>query len=109
MKLLFDENLAPRLAAGFDADYPGSTHVHLAGLGSAPDEQVWRFAQDNGYTIVTKDADYHERSLIAGYPPKVIWVRRGNASTDEVAAILRDFNEAIGRLDANDDLGVLVI
>ena len=109
MKLLFDENLSPRLAAVFNLDYPGSTHVHLAGLGSAPDDQVWRYAQGNGYTIVTKDADYHERSLIAGYPPKVIWVRRGNASTEDVEAVLREFSEAIRRLDANDDLGVLVI
>jgi len=75
VRLLFDENLSPRLAAAFQADFPGSTHVHPAGLGSALDDEVWGYARDHGFTIVTKDADYHERSVIRGYPPKVIWIR----------------------------------
>jgi len=57
VKLLFDENLAPRLGVAFQAEYPGSAHVHLLGLGSAPDEQLWHYARENDFTIVTKDAD----------------------------------------------------
>ena len=38
---------------------------------------------------MSKDVDFHERSFLPGHPPKVIWIRRGNCSTDEVAAILR--------------------
>ena len=109
MKLLFDENLPPRLAAAFQTDYPGSTHVQLVGLGSALDDQVWAFARDGGYAIVTKDADYQERSLIQGYPPKVIWIRLGNASTAEIEAALRDKHEAIERLESDADLAVLIV
>jgi predicted nuclease of predicted toxin-antitoxin system len=109
VKLLFDENLSPRLAAAFQNEYPGSTHVHLAGLGSAPDDEVWRYARDNGFTIVTKDADYQERSLLSGYPPKVIWVRRGNVSAEEIGEALREYREAIARLDAESELAVLVV
>lgn len=109
MKLLFDENLSPRLAAAFQNDSPGSTHVHLVGLGSAGDDHVWHYARDNGFTIVTKDADFHERSLISGYPPKVIWVRSGNVNTAEIEAALRDRSEAISRLDTDAELAVLII
>lgn len=109
MKLLFDENLSPRLAGAFQSDYPGSTHVHLVGLGSAPDDDVWHYARDNGFTIVTKDADYHERSLITGYPPKVIWVRSGNVNTVEIEASIRDRQEAISRLDTDTELAVLMV
>lgn len=109
MRLLFDENLSARLAAAFQADYPGSTHVHLVGLGSALDDEVWRYAHDHGYTIVTKDADYHERSLIRGYPPKVIWIRRGNVSTSEIEDALRSHREAIDRLETDAQLAVLVL
>ena len=109
MKLLFDENLAPRLAAAFQSDYPGSTHVHLAGLGSALDDQIWDHARNGGFTIVTKDTDYQERSLIQGYPPKVILIRRGNVSTGEIEAALREQREAIDRLDSDPELAVLVV
>ena len=26
----------------------------------AADMTIWRFARDNGYTIVTRDSDFHE-------------------------------------------------
>ena len=81
MKLLLDENLSPRLVAPIGEQYPGSTHVEDCGLLAAPDEQVWRFAQENGLTIVTKDSDFSERSVLDGCPPKVIWLRIGNCKT----------------------------
>ena len=34
-----------------------------------------------GYTIVTKDADFRQRSFLLGPPPKVIWIGLGNCST----------------------------
>lgn len=109
VKLLFDENLSPSLAVAFQSEYPSSTHVHLVGLGSASDDQVWRYARDNGFTIVTKDADYHERSLIDGYPPKVVWVRLGNVSTVQIEAVLREYSSAIERLETDAELATLVI
>lgn len=109
MKLLFDENLSPRLASAFQGDYPESTHVHLAGLGSAADEHVWSFARDHGFTIVTKDADFHERGLLQGYPPKVIWIRRGNVSTSAIEAALREYREAIDRLEGDAALATLIV
>ena len=109
MKLLFDENLSPSLAAAFQSDYPRSTHVHLVGMGSVPDDRIWRYARENGFTVVTKDADFHERTLIGGYPPKVIWVRRGNASTAHIEATLRDCQQAIDHLDADAELSVLIV
>jgi len=42
-----------------------------------------------GFAIVTKDADFHQRSFLFGHPPKVIWVRVGNASTAKIEALLR--------------------
>ncbi|MGO9336147.1 MAG: DUF5615 family PIN-like protein [Terracidiphilus sp.] len=78
MKLLLDENLSPRLVASVGDLYPNSTHVEDCGLLAAPDEQVWRFALENGFAIVTKGSDFSERSVLDGCPPKVIWLRIGN-------------------------------
>ncbi|MFB2979897.1 DUF5615 family PIN-like protein [Microseira sp. BLCC-F43] len=76
--LLFDQNLSPRLVDRLADIYPGSVHVDAIGLPTAPDREVWEFARQYDYIIVTKDADFSELSLLLGFPPKVIWIRRGN-------------------------------
>lgn len=89
MKLLFDQNLSPRLVIALKNLYPGSVHVREAGLANASDESVWTHAAQHGFTIVSKDTDFHQRSFLFGHPPKVVWIRRGNCSTTEIEAILR--------------------
>lgn len=90
MKLLLDENLSPRLIALLSDLYPDSHHVEDCGLISEPDEEVWKFARDQGFAIVSKDFDFSERSALLGSPPKVIWLRSGNCTTKQVEAALRD-------------------
>ena len=81
MRLLLDANLSPRLVGSLDDLYPGTTHVREVGLASAEDSTIWECAAANGFTIVSKDADFHQRSFLLGYPPKVVWLRRGNCSS----------------------------
>jgi len=88
VKLLVDENLSPALVAILSELYPQTAHVRDFGLKSASDPTVWEYAAKEGYTIVTKDADFHHRSFLFGSPPRVIWIRLGNCSTQEVAALL---------------------
>ena len=97
MKLLFDENLSPQLATLLNDIFPQSAHVDRVSLGSAPDSSVWEYAKAHGYLLVSKDSDFHERSLLHGYPPKVVWIKRGNCSTREIEALLRD---AVGDIQA---------
>ena len=89
MKLLFDENISPRLVAGLSDVFPGSVHVRDVGLARATDAAIWGYARDHGLTIVSKDSDFHQVSFVRGPPPKVIWVRRGNCTTTEIEALLR--------------------
>lgn len=69
--------------------YPGSVHVRQLNLQTADDESVWRHAADGGFAIVTKDDDFRQRGFVRGAPPKVIWIRLGNCTTDKVEAVLR--------------------
>jgi len=39
-------------------------------------------------TIVTFDSDFYEISLINGHPPKIIWIRLSNLSTEELTNII---------------------
>jgi predicted nuclease of predicted toxin-antitoxin system len=95
VKLLLDENLSPTLAETLAETYPGMAHIREFGLQSAPDPTVWAHAANHGYTIVTKDADFHHRSLLHGHPPKIIWIRLGNCSTREIAELLTTREEHV--------------
>ena len=95
MRLLFDENLSPRLVERLTDLYPDCMHVREAGLERAPDEAVWNYARENASTLVTQDADFGEMSILLDSPPKVIWLRRGNCSTSEIEKILRAQYQAV--------------
>ena len=108
MKLLFDENLSPRLVALLADLFANSLHVRTVGLANVDDGLVWQYAKDNGLVIVSKDSDFHHRSLLFGFPPKVIWIRRGNCSTPDIEAILRHFQAEIEAF-WNDPLGAFLV
>jgi len=98
VKLLFDENISPRLAKALGDIYDGSAHVHDCGLGSAYDLAVWQYAKDNGFTIVSKDSDFQERSIVFGSPPKVVWLRVANCTSSEIESLLRRAVPAIQQI-----------
>lgn len=81
MKLLFDENLSPKLPLLLANLFPGSLHVRDVGMKATADPIVWDYAKENDLMVVSKDADMHDLSLVLGNPPKVIWLRLGNCST----------------------------
>ena len=89
VRLLFDQNLSFRLAQLLDDVYPGSAHVRPLGMDQADDLVIWQYAAAHGFVIVSKDSDFYQRSLLYGYPPKVVWLRIGNCSTQQAAALLR--------------------
>ena len=109
MKLLFDQNLSPRLVGRLADLYPSSAHVSTLGLDQAQDLVVWERARTDGYLIVSKDADFSEMSLFRGFPPNVIWVRRGNCSTREIEEILRQHYGAVEKPEQSARTGILLL
>lgn len=95
MKLLFDENLSPRLVESLRDVYPESQHVSGVQLGAAQDSAVWEYAKRHGFAIVSNDSDFAERSVLESGPPKVIWIRLGNCSTSEIEGQLRSAHEVV--------------
>lgn len=109
MKLLFDHNLSPALVNRLQDFYPDSNHVYRLGLDQIPDIKVWEYARKEGFLIVTKDADFSDLCLLHGFPPKVIWIRRGNCKTADIEKILRSHNNDIEELDNDKTVGVLTL
>jgi predicted nuclease of predicted toxin-antitoxin system len=71
VKLLFDENLSPRLVAELSTEFPGSVHVHDIGLGAATDSGLWDYASNNGFVIVLQNSKFSDLSVLNWVPPKI--------------------------------------
>lgn len=109
MKLLFDQNLSFKLATLLIEQFPGSTHVNAHTLQEDDDIKVWEYAKEHSYTIVSKDIDFYEISLVKGHPPKIIWLRIGNLPTSEVKSVLEKRQKEIIAFADDDSLACLEI
>ena len=67
MKLFLDENLSPQHAAELRTEGHDAVAVIEVGLSGATDEQVLRFAVENGRVLITLDADF---ANVMRFPPE---------------------------------------
>jgi predicted nuclease of predicted toxin-antitoxin system len=95
MKLLFDQNISFRIINKIVDKFPESKHVSNVGLSGSEDIDIWQFAKKENYVIVTFDSDYYDISLINGCPPKVIWLRIGNVTTEAIKKIILSNSQVI--------------
>ncbi len=109
MKLLFDQNVSPRLVTRLADLFPGSAHMYTLGLDRTSDEDVWRYASEHDFVVVTKDADFSEMSLLRGFPPKIVWIRIGNCTTQQIEDLLRNHHEEIERMNDDPECGILSV
>jgi predicted nuclease of predicted toxin-antitoxin system len=109
MRLLFDQNLSAVLVKRLGDLFPGSTHVVMVGLERAADDAIWAYAAGNGFVIVSKDSDFQQRSSLYGAPPKVIWIRIGNCTTDEIEQLLRKHSTTVHTFETESSNAMLVV
>lgn len=109
MRLLIDQNLSPYLVELLRDLFPETVHVRELGLEKDEDSTIWKYAREHSRTIVSKDADFHQRSFLLGQPPKVIWIRLGNCSTREVEALVRASFQTISAFHADEQAAILIL
>jgi predicted nuclease of predicted toxin-antitoxin system len=86
VKLLFDANLSRKIV------FPGSSHISQVGLaGETPDAAIWEYAKQNGFAIVTADADFLRLADQRGAPPQVVRLERMDYSTEAAAQLIRRY------------------
>ena len=110
VKLLFDANCSYRLVKKLEDIFPASLHVEKTGLAiPATDREIWQFAKERDFVIVSQDEDFCELSLLYGAPPKICWLRFGNAPTEFVELKLREHSHNIHALYASQTETILEI
>ena len=103
MKLLLDANVSWRLTARLSEQFGECIHVNQTELSKpAKDTEIWNYAIENGYTIVTQDSDFLNLFETRGFPPKVILLRTGNIDRKKTEEILIQAKSAIEDLEKND-------
>ena len=95
MKLIFDQNISFRVVNKLRSTFPESGQVRDLNLENKSDRDIWNFAKNEDYTIVTFDGDFYDLVTLYGHPPKVIWLRMGNTSSDNLIALLQKHAEII--------------
>lgn len=109
MRLLFDQNLSHRLIKSLQDLFPDSQHVRFIGLSEADDLTIWNYAKEHGLVIVTQDSDYPDWNKFLGAPPKILWLRCGNASSDAVQEKIRSASERVLLMETKSDIEVVEI
>lgn len=109
MKLLFDQNLSPKLIFWLKDSFPGSKHLQDLGLNEASDKEVWLFAKDNNFIIISKDTDFINLHSINGFPPKIIWLKKGNCSTRSIYQIIYKHTNRIKTFIRDSNHGILIL
>jgi predicted nuclease of predicted toxin-antitoxin system len=101
VKLLIDQNLSHKLVQRLRDPYPESAHVRALGLHESADVAIWQYARDHEFILVSKDIDMMELCVLRGAPPKLIWLRLENCSTDVVEEVLTRNRESVAALAAD--------
>ena len=109
MKLLLDENLSDRIINQIIDLYPDSEHVKTLAMTNTDDAVIWEYAKVNNFVIVSKDSDFHQRSLVYGHPPKFIYLRIGNSPTSKIVQILRENFEIIAQFSESNMESILML
>jgi predicted nuclease of predicted toxin-antitoxin system len=109
IKLLFDQNLSYRLISKLEKVFPLSEHVAAVGLDKASDMEVWKYAKENAFVIVTKDSDFNELCTLYNFPPHIIWLRLGNSSVELAVETLTKHKKKILEIISENETGIIEI
>ncbi len=106
-RLFLDEPLSEELCTTLADLFPGSLHIRLLGHGGAADAVVWDLARQRDCLVVSKDEDFHRLAVLRGAPPKFVWIRLGNCTTDDIEQLLRRHHDDIIRFSEQHEATVL--
>jgi predicted nuclease of predicted toxin-antitoxin system len=109
MKILLDANISWKLVNSLKPIFGDCAHVDFIGLNvPAEDIDIWNYARDNGYIIITKDNDFVDLLELNGYPPKVVLLKTGNNNSHALMELLINIKPMIEDLEIN-NYGLLEI
>ena len=90
MKLLFDQNISPKILKLLSEYTLDCQQVRFVDLENAADMQIFQFAKANYFSIVTFDLGFIDLNGLYGTPPKIIYLNTGNMTTKRISELITD-------------------
>ena len=100
MQFLIDANLPSTFSIWKKENF---THVNEIGE-NLSDNEIWNYAKQHGYIIVTKDVDFSNKLFVWNAPPKVIHIKVGNIKFQEMNLLLEKNWNTIEKFISNYNL-----
>lgn len=96
-RFLIDVNLPARVPV-----WQGEKFLHVADIDEEwSDSEIWNYGRKNNHTIVTKDADFSNRSIVSKPPPRIIHLRFGNMRLKDFIKFIDEHWNAIREASAD--------
>ena len=90
MNLLFDQNISPRILRVLPPELSNCEQVRFVGLENSSDFDIFLFARENDFAVVSFDSDFVDLNAMHGTPPKIIYLNTGNLTTKNVSELIGD-------------------
>ena len=109
MKLLFDQNLSPSLVKRLADLFPKAATLNSPDSPETTIVSIWEYCLQNVFVVVSKDNDFGFLATERGAPPKAIWIRLGNCTTDEVETAIRRDIDVIRTFGEDAEAALLIV
>lgn len=109
MKFLIDQNISFRVLPIIQKNFPGSEHISNLGLKNSTDINIWNYAKQNGFVILTHDLDFDDILVNQGFPPKIIRLSTGNLSNSATADLINSHKDEIDKFFLNQESGLMIL
>ncbi len=108
MKFLLDAHIPPRLAEQLSGLGHDAMHVRtMPAANATADDDIIALADLESRVVVTKDSDFRDARQATGRPARLLLVKTGNLSRDELVAIMLAHLRAIEAFFADPNCGKL--
>jgi predicted nuclease of predicted toxin-antitoxin system len=103
VKFLVDNQLPAALARFIESRGCHAKHVLDIGLSEASDIEIFRYAEAEGYILVSKDEDFLHLILRTSAAAGLVWVRIGNCRKQRLLdAFDRMWDRLVERIEAGE-------
>ncbi len=110
MRVIIDQNISHRIIPKIVHLFDETAHVRTLGLINAPDVVIFRNAKQQKFdAILTLDEDFENIILQNAPPPKILWLRVRNCSTQHLAEIIKNNIDLINDFLVSEDHDCLEI
>ncbi len=83
--------------------FKGEDFIHVMDINpEMKDEEIWNYAIENDLVILTKDTDFYNRFMTSNKSPRIIYLKIGNMTLNDMYIFFQSYwHSIVSLLDNN--------